>query len=169
MEIVEFGPLTAAQRAELEGGEPHPFGTVGLELHWRPKDRHVMLNDGGRLLASAGLVVAEVSVDGAEPFDVVGLGGVIVAPGHRGQGLARTVVDAALDRAAGEGPAFALLFCREAVAGLYRKLGFARVAPPVRVLQPTGSVVIPQHTMWRALHDDAAWPAGSVSVRSLPF
>jgi GNAT superfamily N-acetyltransferase len=170
MEIVEFGSLTAAQRAELEGGEPHPFGTVGLELHWRPKDRHVMLSDGGgRLLASAGLVVAEVSVDGAEPFDVVGLGGVIVAPGHRGQGLARTVVEAALDRAAGEGPAFALLFCREAVAGLYRKLGFARVAPPVRVLQPTGTVVIPQHTMWRALQDDAAWPAGSVLVRSLPF
>lgn len=170
MEIVEFGPLTAAQRAELEGGEPHPFGTVGLELHWRPKDRHVMLSDGGgRLLASAGLVVAEVSVDGAEPFDVVGLGGVIVAPGHRGQGLARTVVEAALDRAAGEGPAFALLFCREAVAGLYRKLGFARIAPPVRVLQPTGTVVIPQHTMWRGLRDDAAWPAGSVLVRSLPF
>ena len=170
MELIDCGPLTDAQRAELEGGEEHPFGTLGIELQWRPKDRHVLLRDGeGRPVASAGLVVVEVSVDEAAPFEVVGLGAVIVAPPHRGQGHARTVLEAALERAAGMGPAFALLFCREAVAGLYRKLGFERVEPPVRALQPIGTVVMPQDAMWRALREDVAWPAGPLSVRSLPF
>ena len=125
MEVVEYGPLTDAQRAALEGGEEHPFGTEGIELYWRPKERHVMLrDDAGRLLASTGLLVVEVSAGEAEPFEVVGLGGVIVAPGHRGEGLARVVVEAALERAATIGPDLAMLFCRDGVAGLYRKLGF---------------------------------------------
>lgn len=170
MEVVDYGPLTDEQRAALEGGEAHPFGTEGIELHWRPKDRHAVLQDGeGRPRASAGLVLVEVRVDGAEPFEVVGLGGVIVAPGYRGQGLARTVVETALDRAAEMGPAFALLFCRDAVAGLYGKLGFERLEAPVRALQPTGTVVMSQHTMCRALREGAAWPAGPVLVRSQPF
>ena len=168
--LVDQGPLTDDQRAALEGGELHPFGTVGIELEWRAKDRYVLLIDGeGRLLASTGLLLVEVSVGGAEPFEVVGVGGVIVAPGHRGQGLGRTIVEAGLDRATRLGPAFALLFCRDSIAGLYRKLGFERVEPPVRVLQPMGSAVMPQDTMWRALREGAAWPAGRVLVRSQPF
>jgi GNAT superfamily N-acetyltransferase len=169
VEIVEFGPLTDAQRAELEAGEQNPFGTLGIELQWRPKHRHVMLRDDGHLLASTGLVTAQVSVAGGERIDVVGLGGVIVVPGHRGEGLARTIVEAALQRASQMTPALAILFCRDDVAGLYRKLGFALVEPPVHVLQPSGSAVIPQDTMWRALRDGAQWPAGPVLVHSLPF
>jgi GNAT superfamily N-acetyltransferase len=170
VEVVEHGPLTDAQRAALEGGEEHPFGTEGIELFWRPKERHVMLRDDeGRLIASTGLLVVEVSVGEAKPFEVVGLGGVIVAPGHRGQGLARVVVEAALERAAKIGPELAILFCRDDVAGLYRKLGFQLVEPPIRVFQPTGSVVMPVNTMWRPFVDGAAWPPGTVLVRSEPF
>jgi hypothetical protein len=69
MEIVESGPLTEAERAALEGEEPEPFGTEGIELRWRPKERHVMLRDRcGRALASTGLLVVAVSVDDAEPL-----------------------------------------------------------------------------------------------------
>ena len=96
----------------------------------------MLRDDEGRLLASTGLVVVEVSVDEAEPFEVVGLGGVIVAPGHRGQGLARVVVEAALERAARIGPHLAMLFCRDGVLGLYRKLGFELVEPPIRCFSP---------------------------------
>lgn len=167
---MDYGPLTDAQRAALEAGEEHPFGTEGSELVWRPKDRHVMLlDDAGRPLASTGLLVVQVSVGDAQPFEVVGVGGVLVTRAHRGEGLARVVVDAALERAAGMGPAVAMLFCRDAVAGLYRKLGFELVEPPVRVLQPGGPVVMPVNTMWRPLADDAAWPPGPVLVRSEPF
>jgi hypothetical protein len=78
-------------------------------------------------------------------------------------------MEAALDRAARIGPELALLFCREAVTGLYRKLGFDVVPPPVRVLQPTGTAIVPHHTMWRALRGGASWPGGTVLVRILPF
>ena len=170
MEVVEFGPLTDDQRAALEGGEEHPFGTEGIELLWRPKEQHVMLRDeDGRLLASTGLLVVEVSVDDGEPFQVVGVGGVFVTRTHRGQGLARAVVEAALERAARMGPPLAMLFCRDAVVGLYRKLGFELVERPVPVLQPTGSAVMPVNTMWRPLIADAVWPRGKVFVQSEPF
>ena len=162
--------MTGAQRAELEGGEEHPFGTEGIELVWRSKERHVMVrDDAGRLLASTGLLVVQVSAGDVAPFEVVGVGGVIVAPGQRGQGLSRVVVEAALGLAASMGPAFAILFCREAVAGLYGKLGFERVEPPVHVLQPSGEAVMPLVTMWRALREDVAWPPGAVLVHSEPF
>jgi predicted N-acetyltransferase YhbS len=170
MRIVLSGPLTDDERAALEGGEPHPFGTDGEELEWRPKDRHVMVRDeDGTPRASTGLLVVEVSAGDGEPFEVVGLGGVIVAPAHRGEGLARTVVEAALETAAAMGPAFAMLFCREAVRGLYAKLGFLPVPRPVEVQQPGGTAIMSQHTMWRSLHEGATWPAGPVRMRSLPF
>jgi GNAT superfamily N-acetyltransferase len=170
VEVVESGPLTDAQRAELEGGEEHPFGTEGIELVWRPKQRHVMLRDDeGRLLASTGLLVVEVGVDDCEPFEVVGVGGVFVTRAHRGEGLARVIVEAALERAAGMGPALAMLFCRDAVAGLYRKLGFEFVEPPVHVLQPAGTAVMPVNTMWRPLVDGATWPPGAVRLHGEPF
>lgn len=83
--------------------------------------------------------------------------------------MAREIVHALLGRASDVGPAFAILFCHENRAGLYRKLGFAEVDAQVLVQQPAGYMPIPQRTMWRALHEGARWPAGQVVVRSLPF
>ena len=169
VEIVEFGSLTAAQRSELEGDEQDPFDTRGITLQYRSKDRHVGLRDDlGRLVASTGLLVAEVQVD-RERFPVVGFGGVIVTARQRGRGLGRQVVEAALSTAGGLGPAFALLFCHEDRAGLYRKLGFAEVSEEVVVRQPVGYAPMPQRTMWRPLRPNACWPPGSVVVHSLPF
>ena len=170
MEVVDYGPLTDELRAALEGDEEYPFGTEGIELVWLPKERYVVVEDGdGRALASTGLLVVEVSVDGGEPFEVVGVGGVLVVRAHRGQGLGRVVVEAALERAERMGPPLAVLFCRDALVGLYRKLGFELVEPPVHVLQPTGSAVMPVNTMWRPLLDGATWAPGAVRVHSEPF
>jgi hypothetical protein len=41
MEVVEFGRLTDAQRAELEGDERDPFDAEGATLRYRRKDHHV--------------------------------------------------------------------------------------------------------------------------------
>lgn len=170
MELVEFGRLAAKHRAELEGGERDPFGAAGLALASQRKDLHVALRaPDGRLAASTGLLVTDVEVASAGAFAVVGIGGVIVAARHRGQGLARTVLEAALERAATLGPAIAVLLCHDDRAGLYERLDFETVAPPVRVQQPSGTIVMPQRTMWRALRDGAVWPSGRVDVRSLPF
>src|SRR5205085_2950161 len=118
LEIVEFGGLTAEQRAELEGEESDPFDAADSTLRFRAKERHVALRDDRRgLVASAGTLVVDVEVDG-QRFLVVGLGGVIVNASCRGRGLARKVVRAALAKARTLGPAFVLLFCHENRAGL---------------------------------------------------
>ena len=138
-------------------------------MHFQPKDRHVGLrDDAGRLVASTGIVLVEVEVD-RERFPVVGLGGVIVNAQHRGRGFGREIVQAALTKARKLGPAFALLFCHEGRAGLYRKLGFSPVDAEVVVWQPSGYASMPQQTMWRPLHGKREWPRGGVVVHSLPF
>jgi predicted N-acetyltransferase YhbS len=169
MELVEFGSLTEEQRRELEGDEQDPWDAADWTLRWRPKERHVALRDDhGRLIASAGMVVVDVEVDGRR-FPVVGLGGVIVEAGHRGRGHAREVVSAIITRAKELGPRFMMLFCHADRAGLYRKLGFTAVASDVTVEQPEGTVTIPMVAMWRGLKPGAVWPAGPVAVLGFPF
>ncbi len=169
MELIEFGRLTDAFRHDLEGDEPDPFESAGNPLTYRSKDRHVALrDDAGHLVASTGMVVVDVEVEG-EHFPVVGFGGVIVNAHHRGQGFGRQVLEAALAKAGTLGPAFALLFCHADRMGLYRKMGFIEVDAPVTVEQSAGQANMHQRTMWRALRGGAAWPQGPVRLRSLPF
>jgi predicted N-acetyltransferase YhbS len=169
MEVVEFGSLTDERRRALEGDEADPFDTADIRLRFRSKDRHVGLRDeSGRLVASTGMVSVEVEVE-RERFPVVGLGGVIVSAPCRGRGLALRVVKVALAKARLLGPQFAILFCHDNRAGLYRKLGFAQLSGSVLVEQPEGHVSMPQLTMWLALRDQAIWPQGEVTVHSLPF
>lgn len=170
MELVEFGPLTDELRVELEGGERDPFDAARIPpMEWRSKEQHVGLCDaGGRLVANAGLLRADVEVAG-ERFPVVGVGGVLVNRRHRGGGLSLRVLEAALAKAATLGPAFALLFCHEDRMGLYRRFGFGEVESPVLVDGPGGQVEMPMHTMWHALRPGAEWPEGGVVLHGRPF
>lgn len=168
-EIFAFGTLTPQLNSELVGDEQDPFESRGITLEYRPKDRYFGLRDDlGRLIAVAGLVVVEVEV-GHQRFPVVGLGGVLVNAQHRGRGLARRVVGAALAKARDLGPPFVVLFCHEDRAGLYRKFEFDEVMAEVVVQQPAGAIPMHLRTMWRPLRPDAKWPAGKVVVHSLPF
>jgi predicted GNAT family N-acyltransferase len=170
MQVRELaGDHTTAERAELHDGEVNAFDSAHLGLYWENHERRIVLVERGRMIACAGLLVADVSV-GDATFPVVGVGGVIVTHTRRGQGLARRVMEEALDRAAQLGPAHALLFCRPDRAGFYAKLGFAQVSAPVEVGQLDGRrVAMPIDTMWRPLRAGAAWPAGPVSLPGLPF
>jgi predicted N-acetyltransferase YhbS len=169
MEVVEFGHLSEAQRAQLYGDEEDPFEVGGLTLAFQPKERHVGLQDErGRLVASAGLVISEVAVGGTR-FPVVGFGGVIVAAADRGRGLGRQVVDAAMARARTLGPEFAMLFCLPDRVGFYRRLGFVEIAGPIQVQQPVGEAAMPLRAMWTTLSDHARWPDGDVALQALPF
>lgn len=171
MELIEFGKLSQARYAELVGDEPDPWSAGDLDLEWRPKDRHVALRDeDGRLLAAAGLVAADVEFgEHAEPVEIVGIGGVIVAAAHRGHGLGKRVITEILERAQSLGPGIALLFCQPDRAGLYRRHGFAEVPRPVLVDQPSGQIEMPMVTMWRPLREDVNLPAGPVKINGLPF
>src|SRR4051794_20537955 len=155
MELVELASMTPEGRAELAAGEAHPFGIN--DLQWRESDRYLALRDDGKLVAAAGLVVA--TVESAESaFDVVGVGGVIVARPRRGTGLMRRVMDAAMTRAEQLGPAFAMLFCSFANSRRYARFGFHEIAAPVTADQPGGAVTMGEVAMWRPLKPDAAWP-----------
>jgi GNAT superfamily N-acetyltransferase len=100
---------------------------------------------------------------------VVGVGGVIVAAPHRGQGLATRVIVEALRRAATLGPDVAMLFCHRDRVGLYRRHQFVEIFPPVFVDQPGGLIEMPMVAMWRTIRAGVELPAGRVVVCGLPF
>jgi predicted N-acetyltransferase YhbS len=168
VELIEFATLSPAQRDELEGDEPDPWGGDVL-LTFLPKDNHVGLtDDDGTLIAVAGTVVAEVEV-GEARFPVLGIGGVIVRAPFRGRGLAREVVQAVLEKGRAQGLPFALLFCLPDRMGLYQRLGFTEVEQEVLVKQSGGYQVMPLRTMWAPLRPGAVWPSGPLVLHSLPF
>jgi predicted N-acetyltransferase YhbS len=169
VDVLDLGALTDAQEAQLEGDEDDPFDAAGLTLRFRIKERHVALAQDGVLLASAGLTRAQVAVSEVR-FEVVGLGGVFVVAARRGQGLAREVVEHALERARAMGPPFALLFCHDDRAGLYERLGFSVIEAAVSVEQPGGfEPMVQLLTMSLPLVPAATWPPGPVTVHGFPF
>ncbi|MDT0616122.1 GNAT family N-acetyltransferase [Streptomyces lancefieldiae] len=160
--------LDAYDNTEIFGDAPDPFGVAGWGLVWRLKDQHFGIRVDGRLVAHAGLVVLPLSV-GESRMDVVGLGGVGVASDQRGRGLARLVVNGALEYAQVLGPEFAILFCRPDVAGLYTRLGWRTLDGDVEVEQPAGVAVMPLRTMWLPLRQGSRWPEGAVRLHSRPM
>jgi predicted N-acetyltransferase YhbS len=165
MELVELPGMTPEGRAELAAGEANPFGIN--DLQWRESERYLALRDDGKLVAAAGLVV--VTVEAGSAFDVVGVGGVIVARPRRGQGLMRRVMEAAMARAEQLGPAFAMLFCSAANSRRYARFGFREITATVTAEQPDRIVTMGEVCMWRPLRADATWPSGPIRVRGLPF
>ncbi|MEU8892261.1 GNAT family N-acetyltransferase [Streptomyces sp. NPDC048442] len=165
---------TKDELAQILGDGDDPFGVADTGLTWLPKEEHFGLaqnggRNGGRLVAHAGLRRLPLEVRGVG-LEVVGVGGVVVAPGLRGQGLARQVVGAALEHARTMGPQWALLFCRPPLVALYEKLGWRAVDGEVHVEQPQERLVLmPLRTMWTPLHGDESWPEGAVRLRSLPM
>jgi GNAT superfamily N-acetyltransferase len=161
MELVELeGDHSDAERAQLVDGETDPFELARLVLPpGRPKQKRFALRAEGRLVASAGLLIARVAVHD-DTFPVVGIGGVLVTRSRRGQGLFRRVMEPTLDAARAAGPDFALLFCLPKNAPLYERLSFARLPEPVT---STG-IVIALDAMWRPLRPGAHWPAGPVTL-----
>jgi predicted GNAT family N-acyltransferase len=169
VQVVALESVTDEDREAVIAGEPEPWGGAGEALHWRAKTHHVgVRDDTDRLVALAGLVLAEVRVAGAS-LDVVGLGGVIVTRAARGRGLARAVIERAL-QVARELPAErAMLFCTEENVGLYSRFAFELIGEPVFARQPSGVIEMPMCAMWRPLTSTAAWPEGRVELPGEPF
>lgn len=166
---VRLPRYTKTEQSEILGDGDDPFGVAETGLTWLPKEDHFGVRLGERLVAHAGLLRLPVAIDGVET-EVVGVGGVAVAPDMQGKGLARLVVAAALDHARTMGPRHALLFCRPPLVPLYQRLGWHPLDEDVRVEQPEGRLVtMPLRTMVTPLRDDAYWPSGSVRLLSLPM
>lgn len=167
--MVRLPQYTKADQEEILGNGHDPFGVASAGLTWLPKEEHFGIRHEDRLVAHAGLRRLPVAIGDAET-EVMGVGGVAVAPDKQGQGLARLVVTAALDHARTMGPQHALLFCRPPLVPLYRRLGWHLLDTDVTVEQPEdGLVPMPLRTMVTPLRDDARWPSGPVRLFSLPM
>ncbi|MFI6442859.1 GNAT family N-acetyltransferase [Streptomyces sp. NPDC050759] len=167
--VVRLPRYTKADLEEILGNGDDPFGVDSAGLTWLPKEEHFGIRHEDRLVAHAGLLRLPVAIGDAET-EVMGVGGVAVAPGMRGRGLARLVVTAALEHARTTGPQHALLFCRPPLVPLYRRLGWHPLDTDVRVEQPGDRLVtMPLRTMVTPLRDGAHWPSGPVRLFSLPM
>lgn len=167
--VVRLPQYTKADLEEILGAGDDPFGVASTGLTWLPKEDHFGIRHEDRLVAHAGLLRLFVAIGEAET-EVVGVGGVAVAPGMQGQGLARLVVTAALEHARTMGPQHALLFCRPPLVPLYQRLGWHPLDEDVLVEQPEDRLVtMPLRTMVTPLRDDARWPSGPVRLLSLPM
>ncbi|MFM9373450.1 GNAT family N-acetyltransferase [Streptomyces sp. Da 82-17] len=170
---VRLPEFSRSDLVEILGDGDDLFGVADTGLTWLPKDVHFGIRLDGRLVAHAGLLRVPVTI-GDDDLELVGVGGVAVAPDVRGRGLARQVVAAALDHARTMGPRHAFLFCRPPLVPLYARLGFRLLDQDVTVEQHEGPVVMPLRTMWQPLHEaadgtGAAWPAGALRLRSFPM
>ncbi|WP_167828802.1 GNAT family N-acetyltransferase [Streptomyces sp. MZ04] len=164
--MVRLSSYTKTEQDEILGAGDDPFGVAATGLTWLPKEEHFGIRHGDRLVAHAGLLRLPVAIGDTET-EVVGVGGVAVAPDVQGQGLARLVVTAALDHARTMGPQHALLFCRPPLVPLYQRLGWHPLDKDVRVEQPEARVVtMPLRTMVTPLRDDAYWPSEPVRLFS---
>ena len=165
---VQLTFYTRDEQTIILGDGADPFEVEEAGLTWLPETEHFGVHQDGRLVAHAGLVKIPISIGGTDT-EIVGLGGVAVAPGRRGQGLARLVVAAAVDYARTMGPPYGLLFCLPSLVPLYQRLGWSVLDQDVQVERPEGPVVMPLRTMWMPLHDGVNWPAGPVRLLSLPM
>ncbi|MFE5586703.1 GNAT family N-acetyltransferase [Kitasatospora sp. NPDC056531] len=168
--VVRLRQYSRAEQEEILGPGEDPYGVAYTGLTFLPKEIHFGIRAAdGRLVAHTGLLPVPLTVGGVD-LEAIGVGGVCVAPGRRGGGLAQAVVGAALDHGRSLGFRYALLFCRPPLAPFYRGLGFREVAEEVTVEQPQGRLaVMPLRTMWRPLAEGAGWPEGPVRLRSLPI
>ncbi len=167
--VVRLPRYTRTEQDEILGAGDDPFGVAATGLTWLPKEEHFGIRHRDRLVAHAGLLRLPVAI-GDTKTEVVGVGGVAVAPHMQGQGLARLVLAAALDHARTMGPQHALLFCRPPLMPLYQRLGWHPLDRDVLVEQPdTRLVTMPLRTMVIALRDNAYWPPEPVRLFSLPM
>jgi GNAT superfamily N-acetyltransferase len=167
--LVELDRVTNADWQHVIAGELKPWGDVDESLHWREKTRNLGLcDDRDRLVALAGLVLADVRVGGAL-LQVAGIGGVFVTRSARGRGLAQVLIQRLLQLADELGAERAMLFCLPANVGLYAKFGFQLIDEPVWAQQPRGLVEVPMCAMWKPLTGTATWPRGKVELLGEPF
>lgn len=170
MRLVELGGLSEPYWEELVAGEQEPFGGIGESLLWRDKTRNIgVREDDGRLVAAAGVVLAEVKIEQEPSFEVAGLGGLMVTRSARGRGLARMLCQRLIELACEFEVRRAMLFCQPKLMRFYREFGFETIDAPVWADQPGGRIKMPLRAMWKTLDGEADWPSGRVELRGEPF
>ncbi len=133
-----------------------------------PDEVWVLLTIDGRLAASTRVVRRQVAA-GGQTLDVGGIGNVCSDPDRRGQGLARAVMLKAQEWIA-QNADFGVLFCGQALAEYYRKLGWQDIDNPIEYIDTdnkrkrAGSAGHGHVMICPGRKAVASWPAGVLDL-----
>jgi len=168
MEFVELGSLSLRDWVALTGRERNLFGASTAGLAYRPKERHLVARDAERLVAAIGVTIATVEIAGNDPFEIVGIGSLVVHESARGTGIASELMRRLRPMLDPLGPDRAMLFCRPELMPIYARRDYRPIGASVEVDQPTGPIEMPIPAMWRPLRP-CTWPSGRARLHGLPF
>lgn len=122
--------------------------------------------DGERVIAHLGVVERRITVGGVSA-SVAGIQNVAVLPEHRGQGLCRAMLAAAMDEARHRGLDCGLLFCERKGVPLYARCGWLELPnQPVLRIDSDGlekPLPVGNLPMWFPL-GKLVFPAGAVHL-----
>jgi predicted N-acetyltransferase YhbS len=160
--------LTDEERQTLFSWGNDIFGIEDADYRWRPKQTHLITEEGGRPLSHVGLVRTTVRAGGQE-VTVAGVGAVVTVPEAQGRRLVHAAMrEAAAYMCAEMGVEFGMLFCLPRLAPFYARQGWRLVEDEAEFDQPSGRIVSPYRVM--VLPCGAFdWPAGRVEVDGLPW
>jgi len=96
--------------------------------HGSAPEYSVVLQDGERVVAHAGVVNRTITVGGG-PLRVAGVQSVYVLPEGRGKGLSAPVLEAAMEEAARRDFDCGLLFCVPSLQPVYARCGWQGLGP----------------------------------------
>ncbi len=132
LQIVSDATVTPAQDAAIRAGlctcfppDREVFSRTRA-WHGTPPAWTVLATCEDAIVAHAGIVERQILV-GEERVRIAGVQNVFVLPEHRGSGLFRLVMSAALEEARRRGLDFGLLFCTPEIGRKYARQGWQRL------------------------------------------
>ena len=166
-EIRQSDSLTDAEKEKLFGWGDDIFGADDLNLRWRPKDVHFLMDVDGQTVSHVGVLKHKISV-GGQRVTVGGVGGVVTLPAFQKSGYARELMLHAAEFLKKWQVDAGLLFCLRRRVPYYESQGWQVIEGPVMVEQPSGGIVMPLEVMVLPL-SKASWPDGEVQLNSFPW
>ena len=169
MEIRVIENLSDEERRRIFGWGEDIFGAQALDISWRPKDWHIIVDDDGQAMSHVGLLQHTVFVD-EQPVKVGGVGGVATALDAQRKGYARHALRYAEDFMCNEwGVDFGFLFCFERLRPFYESLGWSAIKHPIEIDQPSGKIIMSPMMAMSLPCREKTWPAGVVNLDSMPW
>jgi GNAT superfamily N-acetyltransferase len=161
--------LHACELAEVRTLLAHALPGIDLaDYERRHTERVVLARVDGKLVSHAAFLVRVIAVGGVA-VHVVGIGGVATWARYRGRGLARAVIQTALEAARREHDVdFGFLMCPDALVPYYTALGWQAVDASLTCLGAAGPERVPYPAMARPLAN-TAWPDGPIDLAGPRF
>lgn len=159
--------LSNAEKQQLFEWGDDIWEAAHLNVRWRPKDVHFILDVDDVPASHVGVVKHEIAVD-EQPVLVGGVGGVATIPPWQKHGFARELMKQAIALFEDWQVKAGFLFCLPSRIAFYESQGWLLIRRPVMVEQPQGEIVSPLEVMVLPL-GGYCWPDGDVRLMSFPW